>query len=449
MKAARSLWYLLLLTLPFSVRTFVSGPATFNEYASIFLYASDIALFLFVCAVLPGLFKSARALPWRGTLLAMLVFAGVSLIVASSLALGLVAFVRLLLCIGAAVGARQLLKDASVLNLTLVIIALLSLFQAAVAIMQFTGQGPLGLRVLGESPISVADPGTAKIMVEGVKLIRAYGTMPDPNILAGFLLIGLCALAYLFIKTDKGLYLDAFDQTKSISVNFQKYVMNRLLYGRIVASAAMFIIAMGLVFTFSRSGWACATLALVIMFISSARSAGRGAARFLALLLIIAGALYFFFSPFITARAGLSAGEPSVSYRVAYTKIGVESVIAHPILGVGIGGQVGASVAEGRYAAHGMTKAWESQPVHNLYLLIASEIGIFGALAFCIFLVIVMRRLVPDRSLEAGLALSLLVGLLTFGLFDHFLWDIQAGRLMLWLAIGIALSRTDSGAEVD
>jgi O-antigen ligase len=446
-KIATYFWYLLVLAVPFGVRTFISGPASFNEYGSIFLYLSDIAVVLFVCLMLPGLLKDVRILPWKGTLLAFVVLAGVSLLSSSSFALSVVAFVRLGLLIGVAAGARRLLRESSVLYVTLVLVSLLALFQGAVAIMQFTGQGPLGLKVLGESPLSVADPGTAKITVEGAKFIRAYGTMPDPNILAGFLLIGLVALAYLFIKADKGLYVDAWDGSRSISVNFQKYLMSKLLYGRIVAASAMAIVSMGLIFTFSRSGWASVGLAMGAMLIVAARVSVRAAGRFLALLLILTGTLYYFFSPLIMARASLSADEPSVSYRVEYTKIGLESIGAHPLLGVGIGNQVQSSIGEGRYAAHGMTRGWESQPVHNLYLLIGSEIGILGALAFCIFLVIVMKRLVPDKSLEAGLALALLIGLLFFGLFDHFLWDIQAGRLMLWLAIGVALSRTDPGVK--
>jgi O-antigen ligase len=93
-----------------------------------------------------------------------------------------------------------------------------------------------------------------------------------------------------------------------------------------------------------------------------------------------------------------------------------------------------------------MTKGWERQPVHNLYLLIASEIGVIGALAFCIFLFALIARLIKNKSIEAGLALALLVGLLFFGLFDHFLWDIQAGKLMLWLVIALALSQSEEKA---
>lgn len=435
-------WYLLIILTPLGVRTLISASAPFSEYNSVFLYASDIALFLFVSFSLPSIVQGIRSLPGRTAMLVFVLCAIVSVFVSSATLVGLVAAVRLVLLIAAAIVAGKLLKESSVLTVTLVLISLLALFQGTVAILQFTGQGPVGLKMLGESPISIADPGTAKVTVEGAKLLRAYGTMPDPNILAGFLLVGLCALAYLFLRADKGLYIDAFDKTRSISVNFQRYLMSRLLYGRVVAATAMFIVSMGLVFTFSRSGWFATAIAMMVMLCLATRQSARAAGRFLALLLIISGALYYFFSPLILARAGLSADEPSVSYRVEYARIGSEQLVEHWLTGVGIAGGVVEANQQGRYAAHGMINGWERQPVHNVYLLIASEIGALGALAFCFFLVIVVKRLVADKSLEATLALAGLMGLMTFALFDHFLWDIQAGRMMLWLVIALALSTT-------
>lgn len=443
-KVVTWLWYPLVLTIPFSVRLFITGPTGFAEYQSVFLYASDIVLLCFVLSMLPKLLQSFKTLPGKRSLLIFLGFAVVSVVSCSLLVVGAVAFARLLLFVFAAIGGGALLRESRVLKTTLVLVSLLALFQATVAIMQFTAQGSVGLKMLGESPISVADPGTAKVTVEGAHLIRAYGTLPDPNILAGFLLVGLLALGYLFLKADKGLYVDAFDITKSISANFQRYLSSWLLYARIVTASAMFIVLMGLIFTFSRSGWASAALSMVLLLILAGRNSVRATGRFVALLLIIGGVLLFFFSSLILPRTSLRAAEPSVSYRLEYAHIGLETTVAHPLFGTGIGNQVQTSFDEGRYAVHGMKRAWEYQPVHNLYLLIASEIGIIGALAFCFFLVIVMKRLATQKSLEAAFALSLLAGLLMFGLFDHFLWDLQAGRLMFWLAVALSLSQKPS-----
>jgi len=441
MNISKYLWYLLILTIPFGVRFLISGPAPFSEYASIFLYASDVALILFTLSALPILIGDARGLRSRGSLIGFLAFALISVFVSSHVGLSLVALARLFLLAVAAVGARKLLGDNRVVIATCLLIGFLAFAQAMVAIMQFTAQGAVGLGLISESPISVFDPGTAKITVEGARLIRAYGTMPDPNVLAAFLLVGLCALGYLFLKADKGLYLDAFNQNQSVSVNFRRYLTSGLLYSRIVIAAAMFVVAMGLLFTFSRSGWAATALVMLVLLIMEMRRSLRSAGRFFALLTIMAGALYYFFSPLIIARASLSADEPSVSYRVAYGEIGLEMIGEHPLLGVGIGNQVQAAISDGRYEAHGMTKGWEHQPVHNLYLLVASEIGVIGALSFIAFLAIVMWWLVRQRgSSEASFAFALLLGLLAFGMFDHFLWDLQPGRLMLWLAIAVAIA---------
>jgi O-antigen ligase len=439
-KLSTYLWYLLIVAAPFSVRTFISGPEPFHEYTSIFLYASDIMLVLFVLSVLPRIKGDIRALPWRGTLAIFLLVALVSLLISSAFTLSLVAFLRVIFLVGAAVGARYLLADKKIFMGTLALIGLLALFQATVAIAQFTGQGSVGLGLLGESPISVFDPGTAKITVEGARLLRSYGTLPDPNILAGFLVVGLGALLYLFLNSDKGLY-GAFDTSKSLAINFQNYVANRLLYVRIVVSAAAFMVGMGLLFTFSRSGWLSAAIMLLVMLVGHLGQSLRASLRLLALFAMIAGALYYFFSPLILARSSFTKEEASFSYRVEYATIGVETIKDEPLVGVGIGNQVNEAIEEGRYKAHGITRLWEYQPIHNLYLLIVSEIGLIGGLSFIAFLAIVIWQLVRARNLEANLALALLAGLLLFGLFDHFLWDIQQGRFMLWIVIALALSQ--------
>ena len=57
-----------------------------------------------------------------------------------------------------------------------------------------------------------------------------------------------------------------------------------------------------------------------------------------------------------------------------------------------------------------------------------------------IFLVkdLAKKRDLKDANilLIAGL---MILSLLGFGLFDHFLWTLQPGRLMLWLILGIIL----------
>ncbi len=61
------------------------------------------------------------------------------------------------------------------------------------------------------------------------------------------------------------------------------------------------------------------------------------------------------------------------------------------------------------------------QPVHNIYLLILSETGIFGVLGFA-YLLLKSKKNLP------------LFILLFLGLFDHYPLTLQTG-LLLWLLI--------------
>jgi hypothetical protein len=64
-----------------------------------------------------------------------------------------------------------------------------------------------------------------------------------------------------------------------------------------------------------------------------------------------------------------------------------------------------------------------------------------GLLSFIGFLAIVLwHGLRHSADVGEITVLSLLLGVMTLGLFDHYLWTIQPGKMMLWLVIGLALS---------
>ncbi len=172
--------------------------------------------------------------------------------------------------------------------------------------------------------------------------------------------------------------------------------------------------------------------------------------------------------PFIFSRAHVDAGEPAVVQRLAYNAMGFALIKAHPF-GVGIGNQVLYAVQNGWYQKFGMDKAWQWEPIHNIYILMASEIGIGGVVAFMVFLVSLFLNpksqarnskqyqnpndqnpksfyflnfgnlnLFRIWNLEFSISAAMLVVLLLLGLTDHYLWTLQQGRLLLWLAIGLA-----------
>ena len=147
----------------------------------------------------------------------------------------------------------------------------------------------------------------------------------------------------------------------------------------------------------------------------------------------------------IFPRAQISLTEPSVSQRISYNELGWRLIKNNP-WGIGLGNQVIYSVKNGFYQMLGMNQSWQWQPIHNIYFLIGSEIGVLGLLAF---LALMAKSLIFNFALREGsrpagqfLILMMFLALLLFGLFDHFFWTLQPGRLMFWLVLGIILGTT-------
>jgi len=442
----RFAWYLLLVLIPVGTRVMLTSVIPgFHEYETLFLYGSDLMLaFLLVIAF--GLHKhhsgewhskTLKTLIWPA--LIMIFSAGVSVLFAKSFLLGVYDFIRLLSLILLAWWLTPLLaKRSNLLRNSVIVLAVLAVFEAIVALLQFSWQSSLGLGFLGESHL---DPGFglgAKVSL-GAGLLRGYGTFVHPNVLAAFLLIGLFALVYLFIHADWHLY--RYDKDKSIGENFKTFVSNHYFYGRMLISAGLFIILLGLAVSFSRAGWISGGLGLVVILtlLFVRRHIGSGL-RLLAVLALSFLVIYWLLLPVISERAHFSSSDPSVSYRVVYNKAALNIINQEP-LGVGPGNQVLYSVRSGLYQDMGLVRVWEWEPIHNVYLLAGSEIGVVGGLSFLAFLVILLWQLFFRRlPLIKLFVLGSLVSLLAFGLFDHFLWDIQAGKLMLWTIIGLTLA---------
>jgi O-antigen ligase len=88
---------------------------------------------------------------------------------------------------------------------------------------------------------------------------------------------------------------------------------------------------------------------------------------------------------------------------------------------------------------------WQYQPVHNVFLLIWSELGIIGLVLFILFLWKVFRanntvpRLPADEAGGTPVFKAILLGLTIIMFFDHYFWDIQQGQIILWMILGLVV----------
>ena len=491
-------FYLLLISIPFGTRFLIyQFTAGFHEYETAFIYLSDIILILFLIWYLTpiiwkkfggkseirnpkpetnsksqisnsktpitnysrrkvgiptSLLKNIKGASGQLLITIFLFFAFLSIFFAVSKGLAIYSFMRLALLVLMALAAARILSQPKVFKATLAIIAILGVIQSGIGFLQFKNQGALGLKWLGESPISVFDGGTSKIIIDGacpaiprgfcgVRVMRAYGTFPHPNILSAFLILGLSALYYFWLKRPS---------------EWKIFSSFRNLISDLILGLAIFIVSFGILISFSRAGWLItALMTLFIILYSLFSRYFIQAVRLGILALAVAGILFLNFNDFILPRATISAEEPALTQRLTYNDLGIDLIKSNP-LGVGIGNQVLYSVENRVYQKFGMDQVWQWQPIHNVYLLIASEIGILGLLAFLAFITwllisnfqfpIFNQFSNPNKKNSKNLSLItsylLLVTLLLFSFFDHFLWTIQSGRLMLWLAIGLTLGNT-------
>ena len=106
----------------------------------------------------------------------------------------------------------------------------------------------------------------------------------------------------------------------------------------------------------------------------------------------------------------------------------------HPLTGVGIGSFV---IELARRAGEG----YVIEPVHNILLLAGAELGIPGFLLVIVLSISFIYHLFKAQNPNAILAGATLTGLGIIGFFDHYLWTLAPGRLMLGLVIGLFLGQ--------
>ncbi|MEK7611923.1 MAG: O-antigen ligase family protein [Patescibacteria group bacterium] len=414
----------------------------FHEYEAAFLYASDFIVIALVASVL---FINRK----DGVSISRILIVLLAIVVGSSLlslmsapisALAMYRFLRLIFLILFAYAVGTVLRGKQHLTIAATVLVVLGVVESVIAFLQFKIQHALGLSFFGESPISVTDPASSRIIVDGLHVLRGYGTFPHPNILGAFLVLSFAALIYLWfsvsipkLNVTRRNWKDAFRRYRPVFLT------------TIILSIAFFVLSLGLVLTFSRSAWVTSAILLIVPFAALFYSVLRKQAmKFFVVLGVTAWILFSIFSFWIIPRVGVSPVERSVSERVSYMQIAREMIKVNP-MGVGLGNQIFSGVRSGLYGDYGVRESWKWQPVHNIYLLAAVEIGVLGGISLLLFLVAltfaVMYRAVTLQNIWVSV---LLISFIVFGFFDHFLWDLWQGQLMLWLVIGIAFAHLRS-----
>lgn len=289
------------------------------------------------------------------------------------------------------------------------------LVEGILGILQFFHQGSLDSLwyFLGERSFTASTPGIANASIHGQLVLRPYATFPHPNVFAGYLVITLLFfMTRLFTHKDK--------TQKIISAIGMVFGFTILLLTLSRVAIVTFVLV-GIVFLFlklpkqkSRFLFVSCGLLLVV-FLSNSFLLGR-----------------FFDS---------SSYTESLSLRDALMQSAFTMFVSHPVFGVGLGNFL---VALPHHIS-GKILFGFLQPVHNIFLLVLAETGIFGLGVFLLILVSAFRNALKNWKTKAD-ALSQfaflgLVAICCIGMTDHYFLTLQQGQLLFALVLGLCFRR--------
>lgn len=283
---------------------------------------------------------------------------------------------------------------------------------------------------LGEAFHSASILGDSVLQTGDGRFLRAYGTLPHPNMLGGMLAAAILLLI--------GLLASQYKQPNKSQSNLYSLLTTRyiLLWGGLI------ILLFGLFFTFSRSAWLALAAGILfggIWMIAAKQK--RAIAGIIFTIIVCAAALVLIFPESLSRFSQNQSLEIlSVSERAREYDDAQIIVRKKPFVGIGINQYV--KELQSIYPGF---PAWKIHPIHNIYLLILSELGIIGLLVFIIFIAWHLSFLKinsPAASPRGEPPLiiwtaSAAISLLIIGLFDHYLWTLHFGILLFWLILGI------------
>ncbi len=293
-------------------------------------------------------------------------------------------------------------------------------FQAVIGTIEFNMQSnqflaPFNLHWPGLIDTTSAGASILKF-ADGQNFLRVYGTFPHPNMLGGFVLICLAAVIALLLNREK------------------------------IHWPALLLLTSGtflLVVTFSRSAWIGAAVFFLILLIRFWRSERKKIVLIFSItaamaLLTLIPLRQLFISR--TTAPTTSTEQFSLVGRVWLAQQALEYAKERPFTGIGIGSfviQLAQREGEWNFV----------EPVHNIPLLVVSELGIVGLILLIAICVSMVREFLNTKRVNVILISALLAGMGTIALFDHYFWSLSAGRMTLGLVLGLWFGQVSKDDE--
>ena len=135
-----------------------------------------------------------------------------------------------------------------------------------------------------------------------------------------------------------------------------------------------------------------------------------------------------------TTAPATATEEFSLVGRLWLSQQALSYVKEKPLTGIGVGSfviQLAERAGERNFV----------EPVHNIPLLVFSELGIVGVVLLLALFVTIAKELFITNKPNVIFFTALLAGMGTIALFDHYFWSLAPGRMMFGLVLGIALGQ--------
>lgn len=471
------LFCFLILAIPFNTRKIYYSQYTFfsgylNEFLSYSLYLTDfiVAIMIVACSYISrkNIFQLIRRdskLKINSLMVIFLAWISISAVANTEYSdISIYYIVRLIECIAVAFMIKYVINTKKRLYVSLLAISVAGTIQGIIAIFQFIFQSSIfgtGLlhKISGESVIAADIIGTSNIIFHGDKIIRAYGTFPHPNILSGFLLITVLISIYIYsIREEILRNIEEYRNTKQGK-------SQGLLFSWLIQMSVL-IQLIGLVVTFSRSAIiAIMIVAFINIFIFKIVSREtiysyikKDRSRFsfseIVKHVIVMGVfLFVILFPAIIFMQRMQEefiGHQSLQDRIILQNVSRETILANPIFGVGIGSYI--LNLRDVYSCH-IKNYWQYQPDHNVYMLIATEIGLMGITIYMVIFFLMYSNISKSLTKSdqncysmnyAILLISIMIAIFILGLFDHYFWTSSQMRLFEWIIFGLIIAHSQS-----
>jgi hypothetical protein len=350
----------------------------------------DLGVFLLLLSLF---FKKKIDLSWKGfSFLKIFLIFIIYLIIQSVFSggfLNLVNSFRLLLYFFTFYNLGKYIKDIfnqKTYFYFLLISIVLVLIQGIIALLQFRGGTSLRLSFLGESNVVSGMMGSSFLNLNGAIYLRGYGTFPHPNVFGGWLIFNILFGWYLFNSMNKK---------------------------RDYSIILMILSSLVLILTFSRIAFLiCGVIWVVFIFKVCINS--KKIKNFAFLGLVSERVLNLF-----------TGGDTSWSDRVGLLRSSLHIIKENLLTGVGLGdftANMGDTVPR---SGNGILLL---QPVHNIFLLIVSEIGLVGFT----LLSTLLYSFFKDRKWSLRFVIGL-IAVFVIGMFDHYLFSLPQGLLLFFL----------------